>query len=317
MGRECRVLGGVVPGVQSSGSPTGLWCFSLYLSWQPLCGSERPQPRSDVGLLPLIIVEWLHIAVVMALELINDAQSEIIVLWVGQICSSLSLGAFPPPTRSPFMHLLVLPTPQSYFWCFKFMPKRKLKIRKGLALWWRRSSQLIGRWPLLLRPPAASQWLLLPRGPVACLSGIQCPRTAANRGEVWGRGGWQRREDCLRSPAVSEHVGGALGRKGRWKTMNFNESLLSRFVIQTYNLSWAPKMQLLRVWTTSVFPFKTNFLRISPLSVVSLERTVQGRKCVWDKGNHWELETWPSSPPPWLNVPPVMAESLALPVGEK
>lgn len=66
-----------------------------------------------MGLLPLIIVGWLHIAVVMALELINDAQSEIVVLQVGQICSSLSLGAplpqLPLPTLwSPYSSELFL-----------------------------------------------------------------------------------------------------------------------------------------------------------------------------------------------------------------
>lgn len=44
-----------------------------------MCSFEPPAP-SRLGLLPLIIVGWLHTAVVMLLELISHAQSEIVVL---------------------------------------------------------------------------------------------------------------------------------------------------------------------------------------------------------------------------------------------
>lgn len=81
-GCECRDWGWVVRRVLSSlerAPPVML--FSIYPHRQPFCSFEPPPtPSPDSGLLPLIIVGWLRIAVVMALELINDALSEIVVL---------------------------------------------------------------------------------------------------------------------------------------------------------------------------------------------------------------------------------------------
>lgn len=82
-------------------------------------------------LLPLITVGWLHIAVVMALELITGALAGTRVYGVRQICS-LSTPGSPPPSA---LLLLAPLDPQRCFSCFTLIPKRTLAIERGpLAL---------------------------------------------------------------------------------------------------------------------------------------------------------------------------------------
>ena len=62
---------------------------------------NHPPPPPDLGALPLMTVGWLPMAVVTALELINDPPREIVVSRGRQICSSFRLWTRLPHPQSP------------------------------------------------------------------------------------------------------------------------------------------------------------------------------------------------------------------------
>lgn len=114
-------LAGALPGCDASAS--------IHVNSPPAALNRLP-PTSDLGPLPLMVVGWPRIAAVVALELINDAQSEIVVLQVRQICSSFSPWS-PPPHQHSF-------PPPSFTVVSDVLCARQgenLKSGKRLALW--------------------------------------------------------------------------------------------------------------------------------------------------------------------------------------
>lgn len=104
-------LAGALPGCDASAS--------IHVNSPPAALNRLP-PTSDLGPLPLMVVGWPRIAAVVALELINDAQSEIVVLQVRQICISFSPWSAPPPISTPS-----LPLPLQLFLMFYVHAKEK------------------------------------------------------------------------------------------------------------------------------------------------------------------------------------------------
>lgn len=91
--------------------PEMLQPFSKSTAPSAALNSQHPPLPPSLGLLPLISVGQLRIAVFMALEFINDAQRETIVLWLRQICSLFSF------VGTPFPGLQVFPSSTLSFPC--------------------------------------------------------------------------------------------------------------------------------------------------------------------------------------------------------